>query len=163
MNHEAERAIMKAKLGFSLTETMIMVGLIALLGSIATVAMTKAHQNALSKQAEAELNILSAAMLQMAWDTGKWPNKAVRMDPGSTEIWNISGAAAGLLVTDGSYDNWKGPYYEGSVLDPWGQPYFFDPDYRVDGVMRVAVGSFGPNGKGPNLYDEDDIYILLDD
>jgi type II secretory pathway pseudopilin PulG len=154
---------MNRKHGFTLTETMIMVGLISLLGAIASVAVSKAHRNARIKQTETELNMLAAAVLQMTWDTGRWPNKAVRTTPGSTEIWNITGAAVGLLDTDGSYNNWKGPYYEGAVLDPWGQPYFFDPDYTTSQGIRIVIGSFGPNGKGPNLYDKDDIYILLDD
>jgi len=28
--------------------------------------------------------------------------------------------------------------------------------------MRVAIGSFGPNRKGRNYYDEDDVFIVLD-
>ena len=154
---------MKKKQGFTLIEIMVVVTLIGLLGALAVMAVTKAHQKALQKQVETELNLLSAAVLQMVWDTGKWPNKAIRTQSGSVEIWNISPAAVGLLATDGSYDNWKGPYYEGALRDPWGQPYFFDPDYRVNGVNHIVVGSFGPNKKGRNLYDSDDIFILLDD
>jgi general secretion pathway protein G len=154
---------MKKPNGFTLVEIMIVVAVIGLLASMAMFAIHKASQNARIKQAEAELEMLSAAVLQLAWDTGKWPNKALRTKPGSTEIWNISGSGAGLFKTDGSYNGWKGPYYEGAIFDPWGNPYFFDPDYIVKGVNRIVVGSFGPNRIGRNLYDKDDIKILLDD
>jgi len=154
---------MKTKNGFTLIEIVITVGIISILGSLAALAVTKSHRKALLEQAETELNIMSAAILNMAWDTSRFPNKNLRTAPGSLEIWDLSVAEAGLLKSDGTYDNWKGPYYEGALLDPWGNPYFFDPDYRIDGVDRTVVGSFGPNRQGRNLYDEDDIYILLDD
>jgi len=39
-------------------------------------------------------------------------------------------------------------------------PYFFDPDYTVDGDTRAVLGSFGPNKAGPNQYDIDDIVVI---
>ncbi len=154
---------MNTKKGFTLIEITITVAIIGLLASMAALAVTKANASARKKQARTELQFLSAAILQMAWDTGKWPNGAIRTNPGSDEEWTLGGASVGLLSTDGAYNNWKGPYYEGSLVDPWGNPYFFDPDYRTNDVNRVVVGSFGPNRVGRNLYDKDDICVLLDD
>lgn len=151
------------KYAYTLMEMMIVVVVVGILGSLATTAVRKNIKKTLIKQAATEVEILSAATLQLAWDTGRWPNKAIRTNPGSAEIWNISGNAAGLMGTDGTFNHWKGPYYEGSIKDPWGNPYFFDPDYLVDGVNRIVVGSFGPNGQGRNMYDSDDIFVLLDD
>ena len=48
-----------------------------------------------------------------------------------------------------------------SMLDPWGNPYFLDTDYHTGGDCVVAIGSFGPNGVGQNLYDEDDIIYVI--
>lgn len=155
--------MIKRKFGFTLLEMMFAVGILGLLVSLASYGVVTAHRNALIKQAEGELEMIATATLQMAWDTSRWPNKALRNQPGSVEIWNISTASAGLGANDGSYTEWKGPYFVGSSTDPWGNPYFFDPDYRIDGVNRVVVGSFGPNGVGQNVYDDDDIYVLLDD
>jgi hypothetical protein len=49
--------------------------------------------------------------------------------------------------------------------DPWGHPYFFDTDYDIDPTAAVqnavVIGSYGPNGRGLNLYDSDDIYKIL--
>jgi prepilin-type N-terminal cleavage/methylation domain-containing protein len=154
---------MKNKYGFTLIEIMITVGIVGLLATMATLALRTAHKRALCKQAEGELQMISSAALRLAWDSSRWPNTALRTQPGSTEIWDISLASAGLADNDGSYDDWQGPYYRGTTMDPWGNPYFFDPDYRINGVDRVVVGSFGPNGVGQNVYDSDDIYVLLDD
>lgn len=158
---------MERKSGFTLVEIMIVVAIVGLLASLATLAVSRSRRKAYEKQAESELAMLSASILQLAWDTGKWPNGAWRNKSGSTEIWNLSTMAAGLVDmrnTNGFYyTDWKGPYYEGSMLDPWGKPYFFDPDYLKNGTNRIVVGSFGPNGVGKNVYDKDDIVVFLDD
>ncbi|MBN2162798.1 MAG: prepilin-type N-terminal cleavage/methylation domain-containing protein [Pontiellaceae bacterium] len=154
---------MKKREGMTLIEIMLVVFIIGILTSLCTLAISKARKTAFRKQAEVELSFLSASILQLASDTGTWPNKAILTAPGSTEIWYLDGTGTGLLQNDGTYIGWRGPYYEGTMEDPWGNPYFFDPDYNIGGATRVVVGSFGPNGKGRNLYDSDDLYILLDD
>lgn len=155
--------MIKQKRGFTLLEMMFAVGILGLLVSLASYSVVTAHRNALIKQAEGELEMIATATLQMAWDTSRWPNKTLRNQPGSVEIWDISSASVGLTANDGSYTEWKGPYYRGSTTDPWGNPYFFDPDYLINGINHVVIGSFGPNGVGKNVYDDDDVYVLLDD
>jgi general secretion pathway protein G len=154
---------MKKKSGFTLVEIMVVVAVVGFLASMATYAVLRAVNNGRTKAAEAEVQLLAAATLQLAWDTGKWPNQQPRNKGGSVEIWDISGNASGLMGNDGSYKDWKGPYYSGSKLDPWGNPYFFDPDYTINGKIYPVVGSFGPNGVGRNKYDSDDIKVRLDD
>lgn len=151
------------KSGFTLVEIAVVTMIIGLLATLGSLAIMKSVQNSRIKQAETELSMMSAAVLQLAWDTGKWPNGQPRTTAGSTEMWDISLSSCGLMNTDGNYSDWKGPYYGGEIMDPWGNPYFFDPDYKIDHVDHVVVGSFGPNGVGPNDYDSDDIYVLLDD
>ncbi len=34
-------------------------------------------------------------------------------------------------------------------------------NYQVGGVDYAVVGSFGPNKDGKNVYDSDDIYLIL--
>jgi general secretion pathway protein G len=149
--------------GFTLIEITVVTLLIGILATLGSLAIMKGIRNGRIKNAEGELEMMSAAVLQLAWDTGQWPNGALRTAGGSVEEWDITPDSCGLMGTDGNYSHWKGPYYDGEVVDPWGNPYFFDPDYRIDGVNRAVVGSFGPNGIGRNLYDSDDIYVLLDD
>ncbi len=151
----------RASGGFSLIEIMIVVAVVGLLAGLAAVSTVKARRMARLKQAEVDLAILTAAVEQLAWDTGRWPGGILRNVTQSAELWVLTGASAGLLSADNRFPNWKGPYLAKVPKDPWGNDYFFDPDYRIDGVMRVVVGSFGPNGEGRNRYDSDDAYIVI--
>jgi prepilin-type N-terminal cleavage/methylation domain-containing protein len=151
------------KNGFSLIEIMVAIGIIGLLAVLGTLTIRKGIRDSYIKQATAELNMISASIRQLAWDTGRWPNGEYRTQGGSVEEWDISTDSCGLWGNDETYSDWKGPYYGGEIEDPWGNNYFFDPDYRIDGINHIVVGSFGPNGQGQNLYDTDDVYVLLDD
>jgi general secretion pathway protein G len=148
--------------GWTVTEMMIVVLVIALLGAVAVPNIAKSRDTARTEQAKADLELLSNAILQLAWDTGKWPGGLDRSVPADPETWDLTTSAAGLRSATSAFTGWKGPYIAKVPLDPWGMPYFFDPDYRIGGVNRVVVGSFGPNKNGPNYYDTDDIYVRLD-
>ena len=149
--------------GFTLIEIMVVTLVVGLLATLGSIAVTRGVSKSRVNEASTELNMVSTAILQLAWDTGRWPNQRLRTSPGSAELWDLSSSSSGLMASNTTYTGWKGPYYDGEVLDPWGNPYFFDPDYRVGGVYRIVVGSFGPNGQGRNRYDNDDIYVFLDD
>ena len=143
-------------------EILIVVGIIGALTAIVIPSLSKARSDSQRKKADAELEMISSAILKLAWDTGAWPNGDARNGTGDGEMWNLGANAAGLVGTDGSHSEWMGPYIREVPRDAWGNAYFFDPDYYVDGEWRVVVGSFGPNGRGRNVYDSDNIYVLLD-
>ena len=69
---------------------------------------------------------------QLAWDTGKWPGGIARNIQGNAETWDLTTSSAGILSAGSAYANWQGPYAPEVPLDPWGNKYFFDPDYRID-------------------------------
>lgn len=150
-----------ARTGFTMIEIMIVVTLLGVLAGLAVPSIVKARTSARIKQAESDLEILAAGTRQLAWDTGEWPGGIPRNSTANPELWDLSTHAAGLLRADSRFDNWQGPYVPKVPLDPWGSPYFFDPDYNVSGVNKVVVGSFGPNQTGRNHYDSDNIYIIL--
>lgn len=77
------------------------------------------------------------------------------------EVWDLNGGSARIVANDGRFSNWYGPYMPTVSKDPWGRDYFFDPDYHIEGNKYSVVGSFGPNGIGPNVYDSDDIILHL--
>ena len=148
--------------GFSVIDITVALGIVGIIALIVVPSMVKAREQTRTTEAESRVKMLAAAINQLAWDTGVWPNGEPRNDTADREVWNLDTTSAGLIGKNGDFNNWKGPYLQEIPLDPWGNPYFFDPDYMVDGVWRVAVGSFGPNGQGRNLYDEDNVYVLLD-
>ncbi len=148
------------KNGYTLLEIMVVVMIIGVLTTIAITSITKVRQKMRLKHAKTELEMLAAAVRQLAWDTGDWPSGRTRLDD-NIEMWDLTTGAAGIIKTDGSFNNWKGPYLANIPDDPWGSKYFFDPDYRVDGVNRIVVGSYGPNRTGQNRYYEDNIYVVI--
>ncbi len=154
---------------YSLTEIMIAVLLVGVLMGIVVPSVMKARQRVRIERARADVEMLAAAVRQLAWDTGKWPGAEDRTSTRGIEVWDLSTPEAGLLSRGSGFDaeSWKGPYAMSVPLDPWGQPYFFDQDYFViTGGVRQAiavVGSFGPNRVGRNIYDEDNIFVWVDD
>ncbi|MEI6809848.1 MAG: type II secretion system protein GspG [bacterium] len=179
------------KRGFTLIEIMLVVAVIGILTMIAIPKVINAVRNAKYSHAEADLNIISAAINQLMADTGKFPATSgtdlsydIRT-AGSTineELADLSTPDAGLICcnTNRFGSKWQGPYLEKLPLDPWGTPYFLDPDYNIGAtgvavgkilrgggkgsataVNRIVVGSYGPNKGALNTYDRDDIYIIL--
>lgn len=147
---------------FTLIEVMIAITILAIVFAVSIPSLQRARTNSFIRQTETQLEMLANAVLELAYDTGKYPNGAWRNNPGSAEIWNLNTNTTGLLETDGSFPNWDGPYLDEIPQDLWEHNLFFDPDYKIDGEDHVVVGSFGPNGVGQNQYDADDIVVILE-
>ena len=163
--------------GFTLIELLVVIAIIGILSSVVLASLGAAREKSKIGAAKQELDQLRSAVNLLVADTGEWPGgKTVdQIESGnSNEIWDLTTAAAGLTASDGSYPAWNGPYIRTIPNDPWGHPYFLDTDYSVDASDApcnggsgcrnvVALGSFGPDGVGQNLYDADDIIIVLKD
>jgi len=149
--------------GFTLLETLIVIAILSILARIVLVAMNDARDDARIAVAQSTLQNLRTAIGQLEDDTGEWPDHkqidVVEGGAAGNELWDLNEPRVGLIATDGLFSRWNGPYTftRRIPLDPWGNNYFFDTDYTVNGNDAVVLGSFGPNGVGPNLYDSDDI------
>lgn len=132
---------LEARRGFTLTEILLVVGIIGILSLLAVPKVLNAVNRARQKQAEADLTIIAAAINQLTSDTGKYPSLSSTplgydiTTPGNNlnEVEDLSTPDAGLLqcATNRFGTKWQGPYLEKLPIDPWGKPYFFDSDYNV--------------------------------
>ncbi len=160
------------KKGFTLIEVMIVLSIIGILFSIVLVAVDSSQEKAKEAKVLQEIANIEAAITLMADDTGEWPGHQTIDEINETssppnEIADISAASAGLSSNPGGdpYDSWNGPYVPPNMIDPWGNPYFFDTDYDLSGGAGTSwgavIGSYGPNGLGENIYDADDVIRVI--
>ena len=172
---------MDYKKGFTLIELLVVIAIIGVLATIAVVAVNYARSYAKTVKAQHDIAQIEKAINMLADDSGTWPghqevNKIHSVN--NNEIcsdgcsFDLTDSRAGLVQTNGSYNNWAGPYIENIPVDPWGHQYFFDTDYRADTdgkpcdggpacVDVVTVGSYGPDGVGNNQYNSDDVIKIL--
>lgn len=165
--------------GFSLVEILIVVGIIGSLSSVVVASVSRARSSGMITKAQSDLREIRTAIDRMAIDTGKYPTYAasknsetVCVDTSPNNEMYVDDAEAGIGSTDGNYPSWNGPYMRNVPLDPWGNRYIFDADYEcvrastgcenyTEGQTVLAIHSSGPNGSAINVYDEDNIVLVL--
>lgn len=120
--------------GFTLLELMVVLLILALLGTIAAPRVTKYLRKAKSQTAKIQVDALSAALDSFHLDTGRFPSNdeglKVLMDPPADTA------------------NWDGPYLKkrNSLIDPWGHPYLYRNPGQHEEYDVYTLGSDNREG-----------------
>jgi len=163
--------------GFTLVELLVTIAIIALLVSLATVAVRAATSKAKEAKVLGDVKIIYEAITQLSNDTNLWPGRQTidsvclgsacsNNEICGTDMSNNNCLAkftddtSGIIATDGNFPGWGGPYMVAIPTDPWGREYFFDTDYSIVDVSgkpcgcgggicvnAVVIGSYGPDGE----------------
>ena len=160
------------KKGFTLIELLVVISIIGLLAAAGLSVYTSAQKKGREAKVKADFLDIRNALAQLELDTGQLPGH-LNPEPCSQNLeTSLDSCAGGLVCTDGNFPKWNGPYLLNAGIDPWGHNYWFDPDYTcttgtvgcekfTNGYTTRAVVSFGPNGNGLNIYEADNIVMIL--
>lgn len=117
--------------GYTLTEMLVVIGIIALIAAVLTPAVLGQMGHARLKAAQLQLNTIAAEVEAFRNDVGRYPTQ--------TEGLTV------LLKAPADGEGWAGPYAKTkSLKDPWGHPIIYVPDPNG---RTFLVESYGPSGK----------------
>ncbi len=107
-----------AESGFTLLELLVVLGIIALLATVAGPQVLRYLGKARTETAKAQISAIATALELYALDSGTFPPQQ-------------NGLAA-LVQAPPNAPGWRGPYLKRSegLIDPWGRPY----NYRFPGA-----------------------------
>lgn len=126
--------------GYTLTEMLVVIGIICLLAAILTPALLGQLDGARARAAKLQLDTVSAAVEQFRSDVGRYPTKA-------------EGLTALRTEPQGAADTWTGPYLKDQKMlsDPWGRLILYAPAEDGSSFYVESLGSDGkPGGSGVN-------------
>ena len=103
--------------GYTLLELLVVLGILALLATVAAPQVLRYLGKAKTETAKAQIAAISTALELYALDAGGFPPQQ-------------AGLAALVQAPQGA-TRWRGPYLKrvDGIIDPWGRPY----GYRIPG------------------------------
>jgi general secretion pathway protein G len=126
--------------GFTLLELLVVLGIMALLATVAGPQVMRYLGQARSETAKVQINAIASALELYHLDVGAYPPQQVGL--------------AALVQQPAGVARWKGPYLKKveGLIDPWGRPYQYR--YPVVGGAGFEVLTLGadnaPGGTGEN-------------
>lgn len=134
MRRPARRPIeaVSAEAGYTLTEMLVVIGIICLIAAVLTPSLMGQLGRARSKAAGLQLETVASAVELFHSDVGRYPTQQ-------------EGLAA-LVKEPGSADGWSGPYIRDAkaLQDPWNHPLIYN--LASDG-QHFYVETLGADGK----------------
>jgi general secretion pathway protein G len=125
----------RAQRGFTLVELLLVMVILALIGSLVLPGIIGKAEGAKVKAAKSQIDRLSMAVESYYLDTGKTPDALDR-----------------LIEGGGDTEGWNGPYVKKSSLqDPWGRDYVYQYPGEHGDFDIYSYGADGqPGGEDKN-------------
>lgn len=123
--------------GYTLTEMLVVIGIIGLIAAVLTPALVGQMSRARAKAAQLQLQTVSSQLEMFMTDVGRYPT-------------DQEGLRALMKEPDG-VDGWTGPYVKDdkALNDPWGRPVVYRTDGSTDSFTITSLGADGkPGGRG---------------
>ena len=124
---------LEAARGFTLVELLLVLVILALIGSLVLPGIIGKAEGAKAKAARSQIDRLSMAVESYYLDTGKTPD-----------------SLEALVEDTGDAAGWNGPYVKKSSLnDPWGRAYEYEYPGEHGDFDILSLGADGqPGGEG---------------
>lgn len=117
--------------GYTLTEMLVVIGIISLIAAVLTPAVLGQMARARIKAAQLQVQTVAAEVDSFRNDVGRYPTASEGLDA--------------LVTAPPGLEGWTGPYARNKGLkDPWGRPLIYVPS---DDGRTFQVESYGPSGK----------------
>ncbi|WP_368905036.1 type II secretion system major pseudopilin GspG [Taklimakanibacter lacteus] len=118
--------------GFTLTELLVVLGIVALLAALVAPQVVRYLGKARSDTATAQIRNIEGALELYYLDVGSYPSASDGLDA--------------LFTAPANAASWKGPYLKqrDGLIDPWGKPYLYQsPGQHGD----FDISSLGRDGR----------------
>lgn len=125
-----------ARRGFTLTEVLLVLAILVMIGGMAVVGIMQAQGRATRQAAQREIGQIESACTQFRIQMLRYPNTL-------EELYNLPNGV--------NQQQWGGPYLtKGNGNDPWGNPYQYAKD---ENTYVLQITSAGPDGQPGNSDD----------
>jgi general secretion pathway protein G len=131
--------------GFTLIELMVVILIIAMLGTFVAPNVMNKLRRAKSDLAKPRMAVIENALKQFEFDCGRLPDESE------------GGLDALMTAPPELQEKWNGPYLKKSqFLDPWGNPYIYVREGQVnpgsfDLISYGADGQEGGEGENADI------------
>jgi general secretion pathway protein G len=131
---DGARARLKRDAGYTLTEMLVVLAIIALIAAVLTPGILGQLGRARAKSAQMQLDTIAAAVETFRTDVSRYPTSAEGLNA--------------LLSQPGGVDGWSGPYVKSSKMlqDPWGRTIVYNPDPNGVAFTVTSLGRDGAQG-----------------
>jgi general secretion pathway protein G len=131
MRRDHRRGGVSSDAGYTLTEMLVVIAIIALLVAALTPGVIGQLGRARAKTAQVQLETVAAAVESFRSDVGRYPTNAEGLNA--------------LLTQPSNADSWTGPYVKGAsaITDPWGHPMAYQ---EAEDLLSFQVLSYGADG-----------------